>query len=229
MLNTIIHADCLDIMREMPDKSVDLILSDPPYGISYKTRYRKEKNHKFSTVISGDDNLNWLPLWASEANRVLKNNSALYVFCGQTTIGTFQEELTNYFTLKNIIVWEKNNHTAGDLVNAYGKSWEPLLYFNKGVRPINGKRIHDIFKSNRISSCALIHQNQKPCDLIELILEKSSHENNTILDPFSGSGTTAIACHNLKRNFICIEKDVDYHAASVKRLEHHQRQGILAF
>ena len=69
-----------------------------------------------------------------------------------------------------------------------------------------------------------IHPTQKPADLFGMILRDYSKENDLILDCFSGSGTTAIACHNLKRNFICIEKDKDYYEASVKRLEEHKKQ-----
>lgn len=69
-----------------------------------------------------------------------------------------------------------------------------------------------------------LHPTQKPVNLFSLLVDKSTKENDLVLDCFSGSGTTAIACHNLKRNFICIEKDKDYYEASVKRLEEHKRQ-----
>ena len=72
-----------------------------------------------------------------------------------------------------------------------------------------------------------IHPTQKPIELFERCLQEFSNENDLILDCFSGSGTTAIACHRLKRRFICIEKDKDYYEASVKRLEEEQRQGVL--
>ena len=69
-----------------------------------------------------------------------------------------------------------------------------------------------------------IHPTQKPLKLFEMILNDYSNENDLILDCFSGSGTTAIACHNLKRRFICIEKDYDYWKASCERLKEHQSQ-----
>ena len=72
-----------------------------------------------------------------------------------------------------------------------------------------------------------IHPTQKPEQLIKWVLTKCSKEGDLILDPFSGSGTTARACHDLKRNFICIEKDPDYWKASIERLEEHKRQLIL--
>ena len=69
-----------------------------------------------------------------------------------------------------------------------------------------------------------IHPTQKPRQLFMMILERYAKQGQIILDCFSGSGTTALACHDLGLDFICIEKDADYHAASVKRLEQHQRQ-----
>lgn len=72
-----------------------------------------------------------------------------------------------------------------------------------------------------------IHPTQKPVQLFQWLLERQTKEGDIVLDCFSGSGTTAIACHNLKRRFICIEKDKDYYEASIKRLEEHQRQLML--
>lgn len=84
----------------------------------------------------------------------------------------------------------------------------------------------------RFNRCELlvdgtIHPTQKPLKLFAKCVERYSQPNDIILDCFSGSGTTAVACHNLNRRFICIEKDPEYHAASVKRLEQAQRQQIL--
>lgn len=72
-----------------------------------------------------------------------------------------------------------------------------------------------------------IHPTQKPLKLFEQILQDYSNENDLVLDCFSGSGTTAVACHNLKRRFICIERDREYFESSVKRLEQAQRQQVL--
>lgn len=72
-----------------------------------------------------------------------------------------------------------------------------------------------------------IHETQKPISYVQTLIGNSTQENDLVLDCFSGSGTTAIACHNLNRKFICIEKDKDYYEASVKRLEEHKRQGRL--
>ena len=81
--------DCLELMKEIPDKSIDLIVTDPPYLISYKTKYRKEKTHKFCTEIKGDDDEELIRNYMSECFRILKDNSAMYCFCSAKTLSTF--------------------------------------------------------------------------------------------------------------------------------------------
>ena len=102
-------------------------------------------------------------------------------------------------------MWVKNNHTAGDLKAQYGQKYEVIIYAQKGRCEIQGKRLTDVWEFDRVSSTKLIHQNQKPLDLIKQCVEKSSQEGDVILDGFIGSGTTAIACLETKRNFIGFE------------------------
>ena len=152
-------------------------------------------------------------------NNVLKDNSALYIFCSPNTVDLFKKEVEKYFKIKNIIIWDKGNTTAGDLSAAYGKKYEMIIYANKGRRLINGKRLSDIWSFKRVSGNAQVHQNQKPLELIELIIEKSSNIDDTILDPFMGSGTTAHACKNLNRNYIGFEIDPTYFKMINERLQ----------
>lgn len=123
-----------------------------------------------------------------------------------------------------MIIWVKNNWTAGDLENAYGKQYELCFYVNKGLRKINGKRITDVWDSSkikglkRLTGIEQIHQNQKPLELIKMMIEKSSNENDIVFDPFSGSGTTCLSAKETGRKYIGIELDVDYYNLSIKRL-----------
>lgn len=118
------------------------------------------------------------------------------------------------------LVWDK--HINGDFADCE-LAWTS---FDKPVKKYdflwNG-----MLQQNMKNKEQRIHPTQKPADLFGMILRDYSNENDLVLDCFSGSGTTAIACHRLKRRFICIEKDKDYYEASVKRLEEEQRQGVL--
>jgi site-specific DNA-methyltransferase (adenine-specific) len=92
------------------------------------------------------------------------------------------------------------------------------IYAVKGHPLIRGKRITDVWNFPRVSGKALVHQNQKPLALIEQIIEKSSDQGAVVLDPFMGSGTTGVACKNLNRAFIGIEKDETYFKIAEERI-----------
>ena len=114
-LNQIIEGDCLEVMRDIPDKSVDLVVTDPPYLIEYKTNHRKDKNHDFCSTIQNDNNPELIKDYIAECYRIMKDNTAIYMFCSFDKVDFFKQELEKHFTIKNMIVWVKNNHTAGDL------------------------------------------------------------------------------------------------------------------
>ena len=218
-LNYIDNCDCLEGLKEVPDKSVDLIVTDPPYLISYATSRRKDKTHDFCSVIANDNNPDLIRDVLRECHRVLKPDSAAYVFCSAKTLDTFKSfAAAAGFVLKNTIVWVKNNWTAGDLKAQYGQQYEPLLLLNKGRAPIRGKRITDVWMFDRVAGKAQVHQNQKPVELITQCIEKHSKPGDTVLDPFMGSGTTAVACLRTGRNYIGFELDERYHAIAMQRI-----------
>ena len=113
----------------------------------------------------------------------------------------------------------------GDLVNDYAPQYEMCIYCNPNNKPLNGRRDSNILKYARTQN--ELHPTQKPVDLFGYLVSKSTNENDLVLDYFSGSGTTAVACHNLHRRFICIEKTPEYYRASCERLEQAQRQQTL--
>jgi site-specific DNA-methyltransferase (adenine-specific) len=218
----LIHGDCLEKMKEIPDKSIDLIVTDPPYLINYKTNRRKDKTHKFCTEINGDNDEELIRNYMAECFRILKDNSAMYCFCSAKTLNTFTSiSKSSGFKLKNTIIWVKNSWTAGDLKAQFGQQYEPLLLLNKGRKEFTGKRLTDVWMFNRVSGKSLVHQNQKPVGLIEQCILKHSNEGDVVFDGFLGSGTTGVACINTKRNFIGIEKDDKYFEIAKKRIEEH--------
>lgn len=224
------EGDCFDYLPLIEDKSIDLIMIDPPYMINYHTAWRCDKTHPFCSPIINDDSPEMLDDLFFELYRVLKEDSAIYVFCSPDTVELFKEGLKNHFKIRNIIIWDKGNTTAGDLKAQYGKQYEMIIYANKGRCFINGKRLNDIWAFNRVVGNEQMHQNQKPLKLIELIVNKSSNENDIILDCFAGSGTTGVACENLNRNSILMEMEPEYctiikeRMESVKELQLEQRK-----
>ena len=235
----LIKGDCLEYMAAMPDESMDLVVTDVPYLMEYKTGRRNGKAdkydvnredviHKFATVIEGDDDPDLISKYIKECYRIMKDNTALYMFCNSNKIAFFVTELEKYFTMRNIIVWEKQNHTAGDLVHAFGKKYEFIILVNKGNAKIRGKRIHDVWKFDKVVGKSQLHQNQKPVPLLKQCILKHSDEGDVVFDGFGGSGSTAIAARECNRGFIVIEKDDEYFSVAEKRLA-EKRQDLLDF
>lgn len=217
-LNTIYNEDCLEGMKRMPDKSVDLIVTDPPYLISYKTNHRNDKDHKFTKEIVNDNEPSVISKYIEECYRILKNDSAMYMFCSFDKVDFFKQELEKYFKIKNMIIWVKNNHTAGDLKAQFGKKYEIVFLVNKGRALFNGKRLTDVWEFDRVSGNAQLHQNQKPLELIEQCVIKHSNVGDVVFDGFMGSGTTAIACIRTGRNYIGFEIDEEYYKIAEQRI-----------
>jgi len=217
MKKQIIHGDCLEIMKGMADKSVDLVLTDPPYGMSYQSSRRTDKFAK----IELDDNVDWFADFIKECYRILKDDRHIYVFCNDYAISTFRDEMKKVgFVPKRTLVWLKNNHTSGDLEGDYGNKTEFVLYAQKGRRELNGKRDTNVLEAKRV--CEMSHPTQKPIDLFSYLIEKSSKENEIVFDPFAGSCTTAIAAAQLNRNYICIEKEEQYINVCHERMDNLQ-------
>lgn len=214
-INKVICGDCLQVMKDIPDKSIDLILTDPPYGMNYQSAWRIA-TPQFKK-IENDNNIDWFPEFIKECYRVLKDNSHIYIFCNDYNISKFrnlQEQAG--FKNKRTLVWVKNNHTSGDLLGDYANKTEFINYAQKGRRLLNGGRNTNVLEFSRVSK--LEHPTQKPVDLNEFLIKKSTNENDIILDPFAGSGTTGVACKNLNRNYILIEKEPEYVKIINKRL-----------
>jgi site-specific DNA-methyltransferase (adenine-specific) len=200
--------DCLDRMSEIPDGSVDMVLTDPPYGMDYQSN-RRTATDRFAK-ISNDTGLDWLEKFASECHRVLSNNSAAYVFCSWHKIDVFKRAFEAHFKLKNLVVWVKNNHGSGDLSGAYAPKHEFVLYMHKGRSLFRNGRTPDVVMADKVSGSKMVHPTEKPIPLLEKFIVNNSDAGNTIFDPFMGSGTTGVACVNTGRNFIGIELDPDY-------------------
>ena len=208
----LMRGDCLERMKEIESGSVDMILTDPPYGMDFQSNYRNEKYSK----IKNDKDLSWLDVWTDELFRVAADNTAHYVFCSFHNIDKFKQALEKKFKIKNMLIWEKNNTSMGDLKADFAPKYEMIIFIHKGRRFINGKRDPNILKFNRTGN--KLHPTQKPVDLLQYLLGKFSDEGDTVLDPFMGSGSTGVACKNLNRDFIGIELDDGYFDIAMGRV-----------
>ena len=202
-VNKIHHGDCLEVMKDIPDNYFDLCLTDPPYGIG---EAKKNNASRGKLAIAKDygkkDWDNEIPQKEifDEIFRVSKNQ---IIFGG------------NYFVeyLKNSscwLVWDKNNF-GNDFADCELAWTNFKLAVRKYKWTWNGMLQEDM-KHKEIR----IHPTQKPVGLLKQIL-RDYYKEGIVLDCFSGSGSTAIACYDLNIPFICIEKDKDYYDKSVER------------
>ena len=224
MTCTLIHGDCLEEMQKLADDGVkvDMICTDPPYLINYKTGRRKDKTHDFCKQIANDTNFELIKDIMPLLFELLNQGGAIYMFCNANHIDYFKQQIEQHFTLKNILIWVKNNWSAGDLKGAYAKQTEFILYAVKGRHILNGARDTDTLYYNRVVGNMQLHQNQKPVDLCKYLINKSSNENDTVLDCFMGSGSTGVACLQTNRNFIGIELEEKYYNIAKKRCSTYQ-------
>lgn len=217
-LNTIYNEDCLETMKRMPDGFVDLVLTDPPYGMDYVSSRRR---HKFE-AIANDKTVVWIPDFLRETYRILKLDSHIYLFCNDYAISDFRNTMQDVgFSVKRTLVWVKNNHTSGDLEGDFANKTEFILFAHKGRKPLNGGRDTNVLHFDRVA--ILEHPTQKPTDLCSYLLQKSTGEGALVYDPFMGSGTTARACKDLGRNYIGSEISKEYCDIAERRL----RQEVL--
>ncbi len=220
--NRVYNSDCVNGTQEMLEQGcmVDCVITDPPYLTKYRSSYRRCKTDKFCKTIQGDDDPELIKKLIPLLYAVMKDNTPLYLFCSPDTVDFFKREVERYFTFKNLIIWDKGNHTAGDLRAQYGKGYEMILYANKGRAEFNDNmpRYSDIWYFPRIAGKEQIHQNQKPTDLISRIICQHTKEHDLVFDPFMGSCSTAVAAYRLQRDYVGFETDEEYYNSGVTRL-----------
>ena len=207
------NISCLDYLKEKPNESYDLVLTDPPYGIDYVNN-RRNKSGKIITengiLNDGKNNGNFIKNVLNELYRVLKDGKHLYWFGRYDSI-IKQVPLIEEagFIVKNVLIWEKNNHGTGDLIYSYAPKYECIVYAVKKatkkskvmpLKTINGITRHqDVLKFAKVSKKNMIHDHQKPVDLLEFLIKKSSNEGDVLFEPFVGSGSLFQAANNLNR------------------------------
>ena len=212
------QGDCLEVMGGIKDKSVDLIVTDPPYLMDYQSNRRK-KEDRFDKIKNDKGNYMLIQDYLEECHRIMKDNTAIYCFCSWHNIDFFKNEFEKHFKLKNILVWNKNNHGTGDLKGSYAPKHEFILFGHKGRTLLREKRIADVIDCPKISSNKLTHPTEKPQDLLEIFIKQSSDVGSIIFDGFMGTGSCGIAAKKLNRNFIGIELDEKYFNIAKNRLE----------
>ena len=214
----LICGDCLVEMDKLIAQGVkvDAVITDPPYGMGYQSN-RRGMETKFEG-IEGDVDLGWLDEFVDKCFRMMKMGAAIYMFCSWHHVDVFKRAFERKFVLKNIIVWVKNNHGAGDLRGSYAPKHELVLFGCKGRSLLRGKRLSDVMEFPKVPGGKMVHPTEKSVKMLEVFVRKSTGGGEIVLDPFMGRGTTMVACKKLGRRGIGIELDKKYFEIAGKRL-----------
>lgn len=247
--NQIIHGDCLALLKNIPDKSIKLVVTSPPYNIG------KEYEEKMDV----NDYISWCKEWFNEICRVITNNGSFWLNLGYFEVPNkgkavpisyllwdkiplyFMQEIIWYY--KAGVATKKYFSPRNEKFLWYVKNPSDYIFNLDDVRDKNVKypnqkkngklkcnplgknpgNVWDIPKvtsgKNRSSAERQNHPAQFPLAVLDRIIKVSSNENDLILDPFAGSGSTAIACINTNRNYICIEKEKKYYDGILDRVK----------
>ena len=220
-LNKIYNEDCLEGMKRIPDKSVDLILTDIPYGeVSKNGEERAKYSGQLRKLDKGlADEINFeLIDFLDELTRV--SNGGIYIFCGiEHVSGVY----TYFKNQKDFMVrqcaWHKSNPSPMNGQHMWLSSMENCIFAKRRKTKFNAKTSSSVWKFPVGRS--KIHPTEKPLNLFTYLVESSTDEGDTVLDPCIGSGTTAIAAINTNRNFIGFELDETYHTVANERIAKH--------
>jgi DNA modification methylase len=209
--NKIIVLDAIALLKTLDDNSVDLFLTDIPYEkVNKKSNGLRILDKKKANKKTFN-----LKIFLEEAHRVTKGSG--YIFCGKEQVS----EIFDFFSLKKnttrLMIWEKTNPSPMNCKYTWMSGIETFVYFKKPRATFNENYKNSVVKFPNGSS--KIHPTEKPLKLFEYLIKVSSNENDLVLDPCVGSGTTAVAAKRLKRNYIVGDIDKKFINLTKKRLE----------
>ncbi|MFH2069633.1 MAG: site-specific DNA-methyltransferase [Elusimicrobiota bacterium] len=238
-VNQVIEGDCIEIMKNIPSESVDLVFADPPFNIGIKyDNYKDDKSY--------EDYYNWSAGWIKETYRILKETGAVYIAIGDEFAAEINLILKKTgFNFRNWIIWY---YTFGqNQRKKFNRSHTHILYFTKDkekfvfndkeiripsarLQVYHDKRAHplgkvpdDVWEFARVCGSFKERIGNHPCQMPEALLERiirtSSNVGDIVLDPFGGTGTTSAVAKKLKRNYITMEISKNYIDVIRKRLE----------
>ena len=205
-----IIGNSIDILNKNVFEPISLFLSDPPYGMDFKSGF--DYDNKWDKIDNDkiEETLIVLDKVFEASKKHLKDDAHIYIFGNPNEIEKIKPIFNKYFKLKNILIWDREVIGMGDL-KTYGRSYDIVLFgYNETWKDLNGNRDRDILRFNRVAPNNLIHPTEKPLDILEYFIKKSTNEGDYILDPFAGSFSTCKAAKNINRHSYGIELQEKY-------------------
>lgn len=219
-LNRIYCMDCIEGIKQLPDKSVDLVVTDPPYLIKSMSGGGFIKNRPYKKDLDNDLIKGFSESILDELCRVMKKIN-IYIWCSKEQIAWLLSYFQNKGANIDLLTWHKTNPTPA-CNNNYLPDTEYIVFAReKGVKiygTYQTKKKYYITPINSKDKKLYNHPTVKPLEIIQNFIINSSLEGEIVLDPFMGSGTTAVACINTNRNYIGFEIDERYYKIAEKRI-----------
>ena len=225
---TVVNGDCLDYLGQIPDNSIDLILTDPPYNIA---QYSTGNINLPGRSALNNDLAEWdlIPIdpfdLLPDFKRIIKPDGNIFVFTSYNLIGKWHEAFDSEFDTFQFFIWHKTNPAPKIFKNGFLNSCEMIAcMWNKGHKWnfSDQRNMHNFFESPICMKPARLsepkHPSQKPVRLLEHIVSIASNENDVVFDPFMGVGSTGVAALRNKRRFIGIEIEKSYFDAAEMRI-----------
>jgi len=200
------------VARLMNGEKADMVFTDPPYGISYKSNWASKERERFDEIKNDDVILDILP----SIILLSKKNIHWYVWTSHQVYPIWREKFNEYY--KSTIIWSKKSGAMGDLSGDYVVNYEMALFCHYGRKTLNGKRESAVWDLTRDSGLDYQHPTQKPISLSEKAITNSSNKNDLVVDIFLGSGSTMVAAHQLNRKCYGMELDPKYCQVIVDRM-----------
>ena len=222
--------NALELFQNIPNNSIDCIITDPPYETISGGAQENEFVNRPTGILAKNDGKIFdyndisITSWISECYRVLKENTHIYIMTNLLNLEEYMCEIRKAgFSIHNLLIWEKNNATPN---RWYMKNCEYIIFARKGAaKPINNCGCKTVLPIKNVKN--RIHPTEKPIELLEIFIKNSSNPGDTILDPFGGSMSTALAAIKTGRNAISFEIDENYYNLGKERLDNFNPEDIV--
>lgn len=230
MNNQLLLGDAIKLFKNIPNDSIDCIITDPPYetisggtpdndGVSRPTGILEKNDGKIFQYNNID-----ITSWIGECFRVLKNDTHIYIMTNFLNLEHYLKSIRGAgFDIHNLLVWEKNNATPN---RWYMKNCEYIIFARKGAaKPILNCGTKTVLQFKNVKD--RIHPTEKPLDLLECLITNSTQPGEIVLDPFGGSFSTALAALKVGRQYISFEIDEQYYNIGKQRIDNFDPEQIM--
>jgi len=209
-----------NILSRIPTDSVDCIIADPPYGISYESGWTQDDGAGTKGTFMNDTTTEFLEEMAGEFERILAPDSHCYVFTRWDAYLEKVDYFEDYLDLNTVIVWDKKELAMGNL-ETWGPRHEFIMHFCNGDPAVYGKRPPNLLQAAAVRGHRepQIHQTQKPREILETLIQKSTKPGDVVFDPFGGSYSTARTAMRLFRKSVSCELDPETHRTATSLVE----------